>query len=104
MRILLVGHGRMGRLVASLAGEYGCTIAGIVDGRSAPGPDGVGADRWGDVEVAIDFSSPEAVMANVPMLVRRGINVVVGTTGWQKHEVAIRKAVTDSNAGLVAAP
>ena len=30
MHILLVGHGRMGRLVASLAGDYGCTIAGIV--------------------------------------------------------------------------
>ena len=34
MRILLVGHGKMGRLVESLAPEYGCEVAGVVDPES----------------------------------------------------------------------
>ncbi len=103
MRILLIGHGRMGKLVASLAGEYGCEVAGIIDSRSAAGPDGPGAGAWRDVDVAIDFSSPDAVPLNVPALARQGVNVVVGTTGWGAHEAAVRRAVADAGTGVVAA-
>ncbi len=102
MKILLVGHGRMGRLVESLAGEYGCEIAGIVDPPA--GTDGVDSDRWRGADVAIDFSSPEAVMANVQALARRRINVVLGTTGWGEHEAALRKTIAESGIGIVAAP
>lgn len=103
MRILLVGHGRMGKLVASLAGEYGCEVAGIIDSRSASGPDGAASGRWRGVDVAIDFSLPEAVSVNVPALARAGVNVVVGTTGWGADEAAVRLAVDDAGAGVVAA-
>ena len=102
MRILLVGHGRMGRLVESLAGEYGCEIAGIVDPPA--GTDGVDSDRWRGADVAIDFSSPEAVKANVQALARRRINVVLGTTGWGEQEAALRKTIAESGIGIVAAP
>ena len=104
MRILLVGHGRMGRLVASLAGEYGCEVAGIIDSRTGSGPDGPGSPRWADVDVAVDFSVPAAVASNVPALAARGINLVVGTTGWQNEEAAIRRAVESARIGIVAAP
>ncbi len=93
----------MGRLVESLAGEYGCTVAGAIDSRSASGSDGPGSERWRDVDVAIDFSSAAAVAANVPALARRGINLVVGTTGWQKDEAAMREAVAQAGVGIVAA-
>ena len=43
-RMLLVGYGRMGKLVESLAGEYGCEVAGIVD--PLLGGEGVDSDRW----------------------------------------------------------
>jgi 4-hydroxy-tetrahydrodipicolinate reductase len=104
MRILLVGHGRMGRLVASLAGEYGCEVAGVIDSRSASGPDGPGSPRWSDIDVAVDFSAPSAVASNVPALAARGINLVVGTTGWQSDEAAVRRAVESARVGIVAAP
>jgi len=102
MKILLVGHGRMGRLVESLAPEYGCEIAGIVD--PVAGADGVESDRWNGAEVAIDFSSPDAVPTNVPALARRRIDIVLGTTGWSAHEAALRKAIADAGTGIVAAP
>ncbi len=104
MRILLVGHGKMGQMVGSLADEYGCVVAGIIDPRSASGQDGPDAERWHDVDVAIDFSSPDAVVANVPVLAKRGMSVVIGTTGWQKDEAAVRQAVAGTAAGIVAAP
>jgi 4-hydroxy-tetrahydrodipicolinate reductase len=102
MRILLVGHGRMGRIVESLAPEYGCEVAGVIDSRSSVS--GAGDDnRWGPVDVAIDFSSPAAVAVNVPPLARRGIDLVVGTTGWQQDEASVRAAVEESGVGIVAA-
>ena len=104
MQILLVGHGKMGRMVESLAGEYGCVVAGVIDPQSPTGQDGPDAERWRGVDVAIDFSSPDAVVKNVPVLAKRGMSVVIGTTGWQKDEAAIRQAVAGTEAGIVAAP
>ena len=103
MRILLVGHGRMGKLVAGLAGEYGCEVAGIIDSRTAAGAGGPASGRWPDVDVAIDFSSPDAVPVNVPALAQAGVNVVVGTTGWSAHDAAVRRAVAEAGTGVVAA-
>jgi 4-hydroxy-tetrahydrodipicolinate reductase len=103
MRILLVGHGRMGRMVESLAPEYGGEIAGVLDIDNA-GRLTDERGRWGDVDVAIDFSYPDAVPVNVPALAAMGINVVVGTTGWAEREAEVRSAVTQANIGIVVAP
>ena len=104
MRLLLVGHGKMGRLVESLAPEYGFEVAGVVDPHS-PAHGGPADDaRWQGVDVAIDFSSAEAVNENVPALARRGVNLVVGTTGWARHETHIRRTIVDTGVGIVVAP
>lgn len=103
MGILLVGYGRMGRLVGELAGQYDCEVAGIIDPAS-PETGTLDEDRWQDVDVAIDFSSPEAVPANLPALARRRVNTVIGTTGWESHEAALRRIVAESGVGVVVAP
>jgi 4-hydroxy-tetrahydrodipicolinate reductase len=103
MRILLVGHGRMGRLVESLAAEYECEVAGIIEIDNAASLADAAVD-WAPVDVAIDFSFPEAVPVNVPALAKLGINVVIGTTGWSAHESSVRKAVELAKTGVVAAP
>jgi 4-hydroxy-tetrahydrodipicolinate reductase len=104
MRILLVGYGRMGRLVGELAPEYGCDVAGVVDPASPSHGGGADDPRWTGVDVAIDFTTAEAAAVNVPILARRGINVVLGTTGWQAHEAALKAVVSAAGTGIVAAP
>jgi 4-hydroxy-tetrahydrodipicolinate reductase len=104
MRIVLVGYGKMGRLVGELAPEYDCEVAGVIDPASPAHSGPVEDARWAGVEVAIDFTSPEAVLSNVPALAARGINVVLGTTGWQQHEVRLRSAIEVAGTGVVAAP
>ena len=104
LRIVLVGHGKMGRMVESLAGEYGCDIAGVIDPGSPAHAGGPDADRWSGADVAIDFSTPDSVTSNVPALARRGINLVVGTTGWSPHEAALRHTIADAGVGIVVAP
>ncbi len=102
MRILLVGHGKMGRLVESLAADYGAEVAGVVD--PIDGGAAIDSDRWTRVDVAIDFSTPDAVSDNVAALARRRINIVLGTTGWTAREAELRRAVEAAGIGIVAAP
>lgn len=103
MRILLVGYGKMGKMIESLAPESGFEVAGVIDPTAPQGKDGPESDRWRGVDVAIDFSTPDSVVKNVPVLAGRGISVVIGTTGWEKDDAAIRRAVADTGVGIVAA-
>ena len=104
MRLLLLGHGRMGRLVEALAPEYGCDVAGVLDGASNDRGEGLLPGRWPHVDVAIDFSIGAAVEDNVRALAASGINVVIGTTGWQQASARVREVVERSGIGAVAAP
>jgi 4-hydroxy-tetrahydrodipicolinate reductase len=104
MRILLVGHGKMGRIVESLAGEYGGEVVGVIDPQSPRHGGGPDSDRWRDVDVAIDFSTPASVPVNAATLARRGIDLVVGTTGWSAQEQVVRDAVAEGGGGIVVAP
>ena len=104
MRILLVGHGKMGRMIEALAGEYGCDVAGVIDPASPRHGGGPDAHAWRGVDVAVDFTTPDSVMQNAPVLARRGISLVIGTTGWSAHEADVRKVVADAGVGIVVAP
>src|SRR5262249_18982921 len=92
-------------LVGELAPEYGGEVVGVVDPQSPHQTGSADDDRWrGQVDVAIDFSLPDAVAANVTALARRGVNIVIGTTGWQSHEAPLGTLVSDCGIGVVAAP
>jgi 4-hydroxy-tetrahydrodipicolinate reductase len=89
----------MGRLIESLAPEYGFAVAGTVDIDNAQNP-----DSWAQADVAIDFSLADAVPVNFPRLAARGMNVVIGATGWQAHESSLRAEAAAQGIGVVAAP
>jgi 4-hydroxy-tetrahydrodipicolinate reductase len=104
MKLLLIGYGRMGKLVEALAPEYGCELAGVLDSRVNRQADALGPGAWPDVDVAIDFSTAAAVEQNLPRLAALGINTVIGTTGWDDSAGRLRQLVTDANIGVLAAP
>ena len=97
-RVLIVGHGRMGRLVESLCAEYGMQVAGAIGRDAAADP-----ASWPEADVAIDFSLGEAVPANLPRLASRGMDVVIGTTGWQAQADALKEEAARYRVGVVAA-
>ena len=101
MRVLLLGHGRMGQLVESLAPAYGGAIAGVIDEHS--GDRAIADGNYGDIDVAIDFTLADAVTRNFPQLAARKINVVIGTTGWQAQEARMREIAKDAGIGVLAA-
>jgi 4-hydroxy-tetrahydrodipicolinate reductase len=100
MRLLLIGHGRMGRLVEQLAPSYGCEIGGIVTEFSEPRA--IERGDFGAVDVAIDFSLAHAVPENLPQLAARRIDVVIGTTGWQAREAELRAVAEGAGIGVLA--
>jgi 4-hydroxy-tetrahydrodipicolinate reductase len=98
MRILLIGHGRMGRLVEGLAAAHGCEVAGIVTSTS-----GLEAFQ-SEAHVAIDFTVGPAVRPNLVRLAERRLSVVIGTTGWAADELACREIASKAGIGVLAAP
>jgi len=95
MKLLLVGFGRMGRLVEELARDRGLEMAGRIVSTTS-------AAEWPSADVAIDFSTADAVRVNLPQLAERGIHVVIGTTGWEADEPALRAVAERARIGVVA--
>jgi len=55
--------------------------------------------------VAVDFTTPDSVMANLEFLISHNINAVVGTTGFDDARIAmIRAALANSKSGVLIAP
>jgi 4-hydroxy-tetrahydrodipicolinate reductase len=89
----------MGRLVEALSPDYGFEVAGTVDVDNVGQP-----ESWPQADVAIDFSLAEAVPENFPLLAARGMNIVIGATGWQAQEPRLRSEAEARGIGVVAAP
>jgi 4-hydroxy-tetrahydrodipicolinate reductase len=103
VRLLLIGHGRMGRLIEQLAAQHGCEIAAIAE-VDRPVADVLrGLDPGAPVDVAIDFSQPDAVAGNIRTLAEHRLSVVIGTTGWQQHEGELRALAAHAGIGVLAA-
>ncbi len=101
MRLLLVGYGRMGKVVERLAPDYGFEVVGRLDDTNNIG--GAGIPSAPEADVAVEFSVPEAVADNLPKLAARKMNVVIGTTGWNQDEEKLKKIAADASIGVVAA-
>jgi 4-hydroxy-tetrahydrodipicolinate reductase len=55
--------------------------------------------------VAVDFTTPDSVMANLEFLIAHNINAVVGTTGFDDARIAkIKSALASSKSGVLIAP
>jgi 4-hydroxy-tetrahydrodipicolinate reductase len=97
MKLAIIGYGKMGRLIEQLAPEYGFTSVVTID---------VGEDfaKATGVDVAIEFTAPEAVLGNVEKLAAMKLPVVVGTTGWLKYMDEARATVEKNGSALVWSP
>jgi 4-hydroxy-tetrahydrodipicolinate reductase len=103
-RLAIVGYGKMGKLVEQLAPEYGFDVALKLDEFNNANCEACTPENFEGVDVAIDFSIPHAVVANVEAIAPLGVNMVVGTTGWQQDTQRVRAAVESAGIGLVWSP
>lgn len=101
MKIALIGYGAMGKLIKTLAEEKGHKIAVIIDDADAGLSPAELAAKLKGVDVAIDFSSAEAVKPNVEACVAAGVPIVEGTTGWNDQRGEIEQIVRDGGGSLI---
>jgi 4-hydroxy-tetrahydrodipicolinate reductase len=101
MHILVVGNGKMGRAVAALAEERGHTLQAMIGSGENPGGQALTPERLAGVDVAVEFTRPDAVAANLERLILAGIPTVTGTTGWQSELPRIAALVRQRRGALL---
>lgn len=102
MRLLVLGKGKTGSLVAEIAQARGHDVTVF----SSKDVSAINADnlRSMKLDVAIDFTTPATVVANIEACARAQLNIVVGTTGWYSELDAVQRTVSEHNSGLVYGP
>lgn len=78
MKVILSGHGRMGRMVEEMLTQAGDQILGVLDRDLFESPDQVP----GGPQVIIDFSHPSCLPPLLDFAERTGCALVLGTTGY----------------------
>ncbi|MGA2148015.1 MAG: dihydrodipicolinate reductase C-terminal domain-containing protein [Bryobacteraceae bacterium] len=104
LHLAIVGYGKMGKLVEQLAPEYGFAVALKLDEYNNANFEGLTADNFRGVDVAVDFSIPSAVRRNAEGIAALGVNLVIGTTGWLEHLDAVKQAAARHATGIVWSP
>ena len=98
MNILLIGYGKMGKMVEEIALLRNHNIVNIIDKD----------DSWDkidskDIDVAIDFSTPYTVVDNIVACFNLNIPIVVGTTGWYGRLNELKELAIKEGRGLFVA-
>lgn len=101
MKIALIGYGKMGHEVEKAAIARQHKIVVTID-NPKEWEERIGLLKQADV--AIDFSQPDQVAANINHCFDQHIPVVVGTTAWQDHFEVIKKRCLDEKQSLFHAP
>jgi 4-hydroxy-tetrahydrodipicolinate reductase len=81
MRILILGVGKTGKLVAEVAAERGHSV-NVLDATENKNGAALTAPYVAGFDVVIDFTTPEAVISNMRACLAVGAKMVIGTTGW----------------------
>ncbi len=102
--LAIVGYGKMGKLIETLAPEYNFAVKLKLDIHNNANFEGLTKENFHDIAAAIEFSTPAAVAENVRRISALGVNMVVGATGWLDHIDEVRQAVEAAGTGLVWSP
>jgi 4-hydroxy-tetrahydrodipicolinate reductase len=100
MRLLILGRGKTGSLVAEVAAErkHHVRVAGAKENASCAA---LTPENLRDIDAVIDFTTPHCVLANIEACTQAGKNMVVGTTGWHQDFDRVRALVEQHKTGFV---
>lgn len=108
MRIALIGYGKMGKAIEAIALEknqklgkeqYEIALKVDIHNRHL-----ITTEELSQVDVAIEFTSPETAIDNIKWCFEANVPVVVGTTGWTKELNNIRQYAAENDKSFLFAP
>ncbi len=97
MRIALIGYGKMGKAIESIAVENGHEIVLKIDINNVHDFTAANIQK---ADVAIEFTGPHSAVDNIKKCIEYGIPVVSGSTGWLS-EWEMVKAYCELNQGTL---
>src|SRR5215467_5261057 len=99
MRLLVLGRGKTGALVAEVARERGHEVRSL--GRENQDGRELTLDLLQQTDAIVDFTTPHAVIPNIIRAVEARVPVVIGTTGWYQHLDKVRELVSERKGALL---
>ncbi|GAC1416492.1 MAG: 4-hydroxy-tetrahydrodipicolinate reductase [Gemmatimonadaceae bacterium] len=104
LSVAVVGDGKMGQAIRQLALEKGWKVTSVLGETESAGGKGISARSLGEPNVAVEFTQPDAAVANVTACLRAGVPVVVGTTGWYESLPAVTRIANETGTPLLWSP
>lgn len=100
MKLLILGRGKTGSLVAEVAAarNHHVQTAGSKENDRCAA---LTSENLHTIDAVIDFTAPHCVLSHIEACVNAGKNMVVGTTGWHQDLARVRALVEQHNTGFV---
>jgi 4-hydroxy-tetrahydrodipicolinate reductase len=100
LHLVLLGAGKTGSLVAEVARERGHRTTVLTEVEN-PNSAWLTPASLADVDVVVDFTTPDAVLANIAKCVAARTPMAVGTTGWYDELARVKQEVEQAGSALV---
>lgn len=101
MKLALIGHGKVGRVVEEVARERRVEVVACYTSSHPLRADEATRRQLEGVSALVDFSAPEAVPGTVAAAAELGHPLVIGTTGWLGQLAEVRQRVESAGLGVV---
>jgi 4-hydroxy-tetrahydrodipicolinate reductase len=98
MKIALIGYGKMGKMIESIALDRGHEIVLTIDQDNAQD---LNSENLSKADVAIEFSTPNSVLQNISACIQAKTPLIVGTTGWYGHLQKVKDECLVGNSSLM---
>ena len=99
MNIAIIGNGKMGKLISKIATERNHIIT-IKTSSNNPAYN----VNFKNIDVAIDFSTPDTAFENISHAIKNNIPVISGTTGWTNKLDEIKNLCKHHNGAFLHSP
>jgi 4-hydroxy-tetrahydrodipicolinate reductase len=103
-RIAIIGDGKMGQAIRDLALEKGWEVTAVIGEKESQRGSAINAKMLGNADVAVEFTQPDAAVANIVATLRAGVPVVVGTTGWYDSLAEVTGVTSETGKALLWSP
>jgi len=98
MKIALLGYGKMGKIIEKMATDRKHEIVLKIDYDNMHE---LTAENLQKADVAIEFTTPSSVLANIQHCFAAGVPIVVGTTGWYDALPQVKQQCEDEGSTLL---
>ena len=105
MKISLIGYGKMGKEIERIAKLKGIEIVSIIDPSDISVKNKkITKASLNNVDVAIDFTTPDVAIGNLKLVSSLGKNMVMGTSAWYDKVEEAKAIVKKNNIGFIYGP